>query len=88
MLLFRSVRKKEGRLWIGTASLMPDDHIDGFRADVLALLRGLKAPVYIVGREVISSVVMIGMTGSVNGINGLPEKSGLDRSGIERCRDP
>ncbi len=26
---------------------MPDDHhIDGFRADVLALLRGLKAPVY------------------------------------------
>ena len=46
MLLFRSVRKKEGRLWIGTASLMPDDHIDGFRADVLALLRGLKAPVY------------------------------------------
>ena len=38
--------QKEGRLWIGTASLMPDDHIDGFRADVLALLRGLKAPVY------------------------------------------
>lgn len=22
--------QKEGRLWIGTASLMPDDHIDGF----------------------------------------------------------
>lgn len=36
----------EGKLWIGTASLMPDDHVDGFRADVLALLRGLKSPVY------------------------------------------
>lgn len=36
----------EGNLWIGTASLMPDDQVKGFRADVLALMKGLKAPVY------------------------------------------
>jgi hypothetical protein len=31
---------------IGTASLMPSDHIRGFRADTLALLRELDSPVY------------------------------------------
>ncbi|HET6568039.1 MAG TPA: hypothetical protein VFG50_08740, partial [Rhodothermales bacterium] len=35
-----------GALRIGTASLMPADNVDGFRADVLALLRELNAPIY------------------------------------------
>jgi alpha-N-arabinofuranosidase len=30
-----------GSLWIGCVSLMPDDHVDGFRPDVLAALRQL-----------------------------------------------
>ncbi|MFO7692313.1 MAG: alpha-L-arabinofuranosidase C-terminal domain-containing protein [Vicinamibacterales bacterium] len=36
----------KGRFRIGTASLMPANNIEGFRADVLALLRELDAPVY------------------------------------------
>ena len=38
----------EGRckVWIGTASLMPSDNIQGFRSDVMALLRELNSPVY------------------------------------------
>jgi len=36
----------KGRLRIGTASLMPASHVEGFRPDVLALLRELNAPVY------------------------------------------
>lgn len=36
----------EGRLWIGTVSLMPADNVDGMRADTLALLRELDATVY------------------------------------------
>jgi len=36
----------EGELFIGTVSLMPANNIEGFRADVLELLRGLNAPVY------------------------------------------
>jgi alpha-N-arabinofuranosidase len=36
----------KGRLRIGTASLMPANHVEGFRPDVLALLRELNAPVY------------------------------------------
>lgn len=36
----------EGRVWVGTASLMPADHVQGFRADVLELLKGLNSPVY------------------------------------------
>jgi alpha-N-arabinofuranosidase len=36
----------KGRLRIGTVSLMPADNIEGFRADVLALLKELNAPVY------------------------------------------
>lgn len=35
-----------GKLWVGTASLMPDDNIDGFRSDVMALLKELNSPVY------------------------------------------
>jgi alpha-L-arabinofuranosidase len=36
----------KGRLWLGTISLMPSDNVEGFRADVLALLHELNAPVY------------------------------------------
>ncbi|MCC6142669.1 MAG: alpha-N-arabinofuranosidase, partial [Candidatus Hydrogenedentes bacterium] len=36
----------QGKLYIGTASLMPADNVEGFRADTLALLRELNAPVY------------------------------------------
>ena len=35
-----------GELRIGTASLMPASNVDGFRADVLALLRELDSPIY------------------------------------------
>ena len=35
-----------GKLWIGTVSLMPSDNIDGFRPDVMTLLRELNSPVY------------------------------------------
>ena len=36
----------DGKLWIGTVSLMPSDNIDGFRSDVITLLRELNSPVY------------------------------------------
>ena len=36
----------KGRLRIGAASLMPANNVEGFRPDVLALLRELDAPVY------------------------------------------
>ena len=36
----------KGRFRIGTVSLMPAGNVDGFRPDVLALLRELNAPVY------------------------------------------
>jgi alpha-L-arabinofuranosidase len=36
----------KGKLWVGTISLMPSDNVEGFRADVLALLHELNAPVY------------------------------------------
>jgi alpha-N-arabinofuranosidase len=36
----------KGRLRIGTASLMPADNVEGFRADTLRLLRELNSPVY------------------------------------------
>lgn len=35
-----------GKLWVGTVSLMPSDNVEGFRTDVLTLLRELNAPVY------------------------------------------
>ncbi len=36
----------EGEVRIGTLSLMPADNVEGFRADVLALLRELDSPIY------------------------------------------
>lgn len=36
----------KGKLWVGTVSLMPSDNIEGFRPDVLTLLRELNSPVY------------------------------------------
>ncbi|MBN2214860.1 MAG: hypothetical protein JW723_11495 [Bacteroidales bacterium] len=35
-----------GKIWVGTISLMPSDNIEGFRSDVIALLQELNAPVY------------------------------------------
>ena len=35
-----------GKVWVGTISLMPADNIEGFRSDVIALLKELNAPVY------------------------------------------
>jgi alpha-N-arabinofuranosidase len=35
-----------GKLWVGTISLMPSDNVEGFRIDVLTLLRELNSPVY------------------------------------------
>lgn len=40
------VPRGEGVLEIGTLSLMPANNVDGFRKDVLALLKQLNAPVY------------------------------------------
>lgn len=36
----------KGKLYVGTLSLMPDDNIEGFRSDVMALLKELNSPVY------------------------------------------
>jgi len=36
----------KGRLWVGCVSLMPSDNVEGFRIDVLDLLRELNSPVY------------------------------------------
>ena len=36
----------DGALFVGTISLMPADNIEGMRADTLALLRELNAPIY------------------------------------------
>jgi alpha-N-arabinofuranosidase len=40
------VRVRRGQLALGTISLMPADNIDGMRADTLALLKELAAPIY------------------------------------------
>ncbi len=40
------VRASTGTAYLGTVSLMPADHVEGMRADTLALLRELKAPIY------------------------------------------
>lgn len=37
---------EQGKLTVGTISLMPDDNIEGFRSDVMALLKELNSPVY------------------------------------------
>ncbi|HOT51871.1 MAG TPA: alpha-N-arabinofuranosidase, partial [Candidatus Hydrogenedentes bacterium] len=36
----------QGTVHIGAVSLMPADHVDGFRRDVLSLLRELDSPIY------------------------------------------
>jgi len=36
----------KGKIWVGTISLMPSDNEEGFRSDVLTLLRELNSPVY------------------------------------------
>ncbi len=41
-----TARGTSGELSVGTLSLMPADHVRGFRPDVLALLRRLDSPVY------------------------------------------
>jgi alpha-N-arabinofuranosidase len=43
---FEIVGRGTGAFAIGTASLMPDDHIKGMRRDTLALLKQLDAPIY------------------------------------------
>ncbi len=40
------LRVDEGAIVLGTASLMPDDNVEGLRADTLALLKELRAPIY------------------------------------------
>ncbi len=40
------VSSGRGSFAVGTASIMPADNVDGFRPDVLALLKELDAPVY------------------------------------------
>lgn len=40
------LRVQEGTMLVGTISLMPRDNIEGMRADTLALLRELNAPIY------------------------------------------
>ena len=41
-----TLRAADGDVLIGTASLMPADHVNGLRRDTLALLRQLDSPVY------------------------------------------
>ncbi len=40
------IRVSQGAVFVGTASLMPADNIEGMRADTLALLKDLGAPIY------------------------------------------
>lgn len=40
------IRARDGALFVGTVSLMPADNVEGMRADTLALLKELKAPIY------------------------------------------
>ena len=37
---------RQGYLWVAGVSLMPADNVHGMRADTLALLRKLNAPIY------------------------------------------
>ncbi len=43
---FEIVGRGRGTFRVGTASLMPDDHVSGMRRDTLALLKQLDAPIY------------------------------------------
>jgi alpha-N-arabinofuranosidase len=40
------IRAAEGNCLVGTVSLMPDDNIEGMRADTIKLLKELDAPIY------------------------------------------
>jgi alpha-N-arabinofuranosidase len=40
------IRAEEGAVLVGTVSLMPADNVEGLRADTLALLQELGAPIY------------------------------------------
>ena len=40
------IRVPRGEVLVGTVSLMPSDNVSGMRADTLALLKELKAPIY------------------------------------------
>ncbi len=40
------LRVDAGAVLVGTASLMPDDNVEGMRADTLALLKELRAPIF------------------------------------------
>ncbi len=40
------IHAREGNVLVGTASLMPGDNVEGMRADTLALLKQLNAPIY------------------------------------------
>ena len=44
----------DGSFSVGSVSLMPDDNIDGFRADVIGLLKGLHSGIYRWGGNFIS----------------------------------
>jgi alpha-N-arabinofuranosidase len=41
-----AIQARNGAVFVGTISLMPADNIEGMRADTLALLRELNAPIY------------------------------------------
>ncbi len=41
-----TLRVREGGVLVGTISLMPADHVEGLRADTLAVLKELRAPIY------------------------------------------
>jgi len=41
-----AIKSIDGSCFLGTASLMPDDNVQGMRADTLALLKELDSPVY------------------------------------------
>jgi len=43
---FEIVGKGKGKFFVGTSSLMPADNVRGMRADTLALLKELNAPIY------------------------------------------
>lgn len=40
------IRVTQGSVYVGTVSFMPADNVSGMRADTLALLKELKAPIY------------------------------------------
>lgn len=41
-----AVEVESGAAFVGTSSIMPDDNVDGMRADTIALMKELQAPIY------------------------------------------